>query len=452
MRVREMESYQPRYLNVGGSTSESREDPGCIDPLQDWLTWQESLHIRDIDLGLERTRSVAKRMGIRAPSYSVVTVAGTNGKGSSVAMLDAIWRRAGYSTATYTSPHLLRYNERIRLNGEEADDESLCRVFERIEQARCGESLTYFEYGTLAAFALFEEAGPDIAILEVGLGGRLDAVNTVDPDVALITALGIDHVEWLGGTRESIAREKAGIMRAGKPAVCSDPAVPADLIEIAAGLAAPLELLGQSFQFDDAGDSWSWRSGDRIIDNLPMPNLFGRYQLRNAAGALKVAELLSDRYPVDEDHIRGALVSIKLRGRFERIPGTIEHILDVAHNGQAIRAFVETLKVLPAAPRTHLLLGMRKGKDHESAVQALSPVVDVWHLATLGVAHGATSGELEIVVKRNGAGQQCVCHDTVEGGYEAMLAAAEPGDRVIVIGSFVTVGSVMKKLSRALGA
>jgi dihydrofolate synthase/folylpolyglutamate synthase len=444
-----MASYRPGYLNADAATAEADETVRNSNSLQAWLRWQESIHIRSIDLGLERSRVVAQRMGLQTPTYSIITVAGTNGKGSSVAMLEAIWRRAGYRVAAYTSPHLRRYNERIRVNGEEADDVPICQVFERIEQSRRGELLTYFEFGTLTALALFQEAEPDIAILEVGLGGRLDAVNIVDPDVSLITALGIDHVEWLGHTREDIAREKAGIMRAGKPAVCSDPAVPPGLVEIARDLGAPLELLGQSFRFEDSGERWTWWSGKQIVDDLPVPNLLGRYQLRNAAGALKVVELMQDRHPVNKQQICDGLQGIELCGRFQRIPGAVEHILDVAHNEQAVGVFVETLGTLPAVPRTHVLLGMLKAKDHQSVVRALVPVVDTWHLVTLPAAQGATSGELAAVLKQQRSDAQYSCYDTVEQGYDGILSAAAPGERIIIIGSFVTVGDVLRILSPA---
>ena len=239
--------------------------------LQAWLAWQETLHGRDIELGLERCRAVASRLGVLNPRHTVITVAGTNGKGSTVAMLERIFRAGGYRVATYTSPHLLRYNERIRLQNVPVDDARICAAFAAVEAVREGVPLTVFEYGTLAALHVFKAAQPDIAILEVGMGGRLDAVNVVDPDVAVIATLDIDHVEFLGGTREEIAREKAGIMRADRPAVCSDPAVPVSLVETAHAVGAHLSLLGQHFHFADHGAHWTWWSGDELLESLPLP-------------------------------------------------------------------------------------------------------------------------------------------------------------------------------------
>jgi dihydrofolate synthase / folylpolyglutamate synthase len=429
-------------------TSETAAGPAALPArtMAEWLAWQESLHPKDIDLGLERCRAVAQRMGLLPVRYTALLVAGTNGKGSTVAMLDSIYRRAGYRVATYTSPHLLRYNERIRVDGVCADDARICAAFERVEQARGDTPLTFFEFGTLAALAIFEAEAPDIAVLEVGMGGRLDAVNIVEADVAVIAALDIDHVEFLGRTREAIAREKAGIMRGGRPAVCSDPDAPASLIDCARVLGAELALLGQAFHFADKGESWTWWSGATVLEGLPRPALSGSYQLRNASGVLKAVDLLQPLHPVSADVIAEALRTTELRGRFQRVAlaGDIEVVLDVAHNAQAVQTFVATLRTLPAARRTHVVLGMLGTKDRLSAMTTLAEVADEWHLATVNAAKGATADELKATWQQLARRAPAFCHASIEAAYHAALAAAGPGERVVAVGSFITVGEVLR--------
>jgi dihydrofolate synthase/folylpolyglutamate synthase len=414
--------------------------------MADWLAWQESLHPKDIELGLERCRAVATRMGLLPVAYTAILVAGTNGKGSTVAMLDGIYRRAGYRVATYTSPHLLRYNERIKVDGVCADDARICAAFERVEQARGDTPLTFFEFGTLAALAIFEAVAPDIAVLEVGMGGRLDAVNIVEADVAVIATLDIDHVEFLGSTREAIAREKAGIMRGGRPAVCSDPDAPASLTECAQTLGAELALLGQAFHFADKGESWTWWSGPTILEGLPRPALSGSYQLRNASGVLKAVDLLQARHPVSTAVMAEALRTTELRGRFQRVAlaGGIEVVLDVAHNAQAVQTFVATLRTLPAVPRTHVVLGMLGTKDRLSAMTTLAEVADDWQLATVNAVKGATADELKATWQQLARRAPATCHASIEAAYRAALAAAKPGERIVAVGSFITVGEVLR--------
>ena len=425
----------------------ARPAPASGSPLSDWLVWQESLHPTEIELGLERCRAVATRLGVLAPPCTVVTVAGTNGKGSTVAMLDAAYRAAGYRTGTYTSPHLLRYNERIRLDGVPVDDATICRAFERVEAARAGTPLTFFEFGTLAALAIFAETRPALAILEVGMGGRLDAVNLVDPDVAIIATLDIDHVEWLGNTREAIAREKAGIMRAARPVVCSDPEPPDSLIEHATALSAELALLGSEYHFEASPEGgWTWWSGAEVLPDLPLPALSGAYQLRNAAGVLKVVALLQHRHPVSLTQIASALRSVRLPGRFQRLDCGVEVILDVAHNAQAVEAFVSNLDALPVVPTTHLVLGMLKTKDHASVMRALAPHVDRWHLATVEASRGARAEELRAVLDTVPGARPAETHQSVEAAFRAARAAVPPGGRILVVGSFVTVGEVLRVL------
>ena len=413
--------------------------------LADWLAWQESLHGADIELGLDRCRLVAERMELKPVARTVVSVAGTNGKGSSVAMLDSIWRNAGFAVATYTSPHLLAYNERICIDGMPVSDEAICTAFQQIEFVRGSTPLTYFEFGTLAALSLFSEAALDVAILEVGLGGRLDAVNIVDADAALIATIGIDHIDFLGDQRESIALEKAGIMRAGKPAVCSDNDLPASIKEFARKLPTRLEVLGDSYRYADGGDSWSWWSGETVKADLPKPKLVGDYQVRNAAGVLKIVQLLQDRLPVSDGDIDRGLLETDLPGRFQCIPGSVETILDVAHNAQAVDAFVRTLSQLRPARRTHVVLGMLQAKDHDGVIALLDPVADSWHLATVSARRGASSGALYDSLKRVVTDPVAVNqYDSVGSAYRGAASIAQPGDRVVALGSFRVVSEVME--------
>jgi dihydrofolate synthase/folylpolyglutamate synthase len=417
--------------------------PGPLAPLDAWLAWQGSLHVNDIVLGLERCRAVAARMGLLPVPHTVIAVGGTNGKGSTVAMLERIYRVAGYRVGAYTSPHLVRYNERIRVDGEAADDARLCAAFARVEAARQGVPLTVFEFGTLAALEIFAASGLDLAILEVGMGGRLDAVNIVDADVAVIAAIGIDHVEFLGTTREAIAIEKAGIMRRGRPAVCSDPWVPESLVAAAAECGALLALLGQSFHFSDHGASWTWWSDDTVLEELPPPGLRGDYQLRNAAGVLKAVQLLTARLPVNPTQIARGLAETRLPGRFQRVPGEVELVLDVAHNAQAVDTFVATLLTLPPVPATHVVLGMLITKDHVSVMRSLNRVADSWQLATVSARHGASSADLERIWRSLSPRRPVACHDGVPAALAGAHRAARPGDRIVVVGSFITVGQVL---------
>ena len=409
--------------------------------------WQAALHPVEIELGLERCRQVAQRLKLLPPRYTVITVAGTNGKGSSVAMLDTAYRIAGYRVGTYTSPHLVHYNERIRLAGEPVADDVICRAFTQVEAARGETPLTFFEFGTLAALVIFAEAAPDIAILEVGMGGRLDAVNMLDADVAVIATLDIDHVEWLGRTREIIAREKAGILRSGRPAVCSDPAVPASLLAYADEQAVPLALLGVDYHFSEQGERWSWWSGAVSLPDLPRPALSGSYQLRNAAGVLKVIDLLQSRHPVTGEQLADALARVRLQGRFQRFSGPVELILDVAHNAQAVGAFAANLAALPTVSRTHVVLGMLRTKDRVAVMRTLDPLVDRWHLATADAARGASAAELHATWQSLPRRRPATCYESIAQAWRAACTEAAVGERILVIGSFLTVGDVLRDLA-----
>ncbi len=421
--------------------------------LCDWLAWQEGLHVREIDLGLERCQSVRKRMGLAPPGYRVISVGGTNGKGSSVALLDAILRTAGHRVATYMSPHLLRYNERIRIQGEPVSDQQLCAAFERVDAARGATSLTYFEFGTLAALCLCEDSRLDVAVLEVGLGGRLDAVNMIDADVALITAIGIDHVEWLGHERPAIAFEKAGIFRPAREAVCSDPEVPESLIGHAGRLGARLSLLGRDYRYSVGDGSWSWTSSDSAYVDLPAPGLTGDYQYQNAAGVLRALEVLGPDLPVPEAALREGLAATRLPGRFQIVTaGGLEYVLDVAHNPQAAEVLARTLRQhgsmgRPAAPaETHAIFGMLRDKDRQGFLAEIHGLVDHWHVTGLPGLRGTAASLLAREVAALGARGSVTCYDSPEAALWGVQARARRGDRVLVTGSFLTVAGVLQSL------
>lgn len=412
--------------------------------LDAWLAWQESLHPRAIELGLERPGRVLENLAIR-PARTVITVAGTNGKGSSVALLESVLRAAGLRVGAYTSPHLLRYNERVQIDGEAVSDEALCEAFARIDEARGGISLTYFEFGTLAALDIFARSRLDVAILEVGMGGRLDAVNLVDADVALVTSVAIDHSDWLGTDRESIAREKAGIFRAGRPAVYSEPEVPSSLLEYARSIEAPLYRLGHEFGYERRGDTWNWWGARWCFDGLPLPALTGAVQVQNAAGALAALECLGDRFPVDREHLCRGLVSATQPGRFQVIPGTVPQILDVAHNPQAAGELAASLRAAPAAGRTHAVFAALADKDIAGVIAPLMDQVDRWHIAGLDTPRGG--GVEALAAALSGAGVQAVAaYGSVAKARKGALDEAVPGDRVVIFGSFHTVAEALRDL------
>jgi dihydrofolate synthase/folylpolyglutamate synthase len=410
--------------------------------LSDWLAWQETLHPSAIDLGLERPGLVLQALGLESPSHTVISVAGTNGKGSSVAMLEAILLAAGYRVGSYTSPHLLRYNERIRLNGQSVEDGPICEAFARIDAARGDTSLTYFEFGTLAAFQIFAEAKLDVAILEVGLGGRLDAVNLLDADVALITAIDIDHAAWLGNTREAIALEKAGIMRPRQPAVCSDPHPPQSLLKYAEGQQTPLFCLERDYQYRSQDEGWLYSDGEGVLAGLPRPALVGEMQLQNAAGVIRALRCLSESLPVNTQAFRQGLLSVSLPGRMQRLPGDPEVILDVAHNPQSAQALAANLAAMPCRGRTLAVLGMLADKDVHSVLSALSASVDRWYLASLHVWRGADADSLASIAQ--GMGLEVVgIFEQVDMALQQAREDAQEHDRIVVFGSFHTVAEAL---------
>ena len=411
--------------------------------LDAWLAWQETLHPRAIDLGLERVAVVARRLGLDKPSCTTVTVAGTNGKGSSVAMLEAVLRAAGRRVGAYTSPHLLHYNERIRIDGSEIDDASLMAAFERVDQARGDTTLSYFEFGTLAALLLFAEAGLDLQLLEVGLGGRLDAVNVVAADVALVTRVDLDHCDWLGDDRESIGREKAGIFRCGRPAIVADPRPPATLAETAAEVGADLRLRGRDFDIARLGADgrWDWTGRKWRFQGLPAPALTGVHQYDNAAGVLAALEALPGGLAPAREAVAEGLAAVRLPGRLERRAGRVPLLLDVAHNPDACARLASYLAANPVPGRTLAVLGVLADKDLADMLAPLRDRVDAWYAATTAGTRGLSAEALAMRLRDAGiepAGQGRVAALVTE-----LQRAAVPGDRILVFGSFLTVAEAL---------
>jgi len=413
--------------------------------LADWLQWQETLHPQAIDLGLERVAAVAHQMGVQQPPNQslTITVAGTNGKGSTISLLESVLLAAGYSVGSYTSPHLLHYNERIRINGRAVGDTELCDAFEIIDSMRNRQSLTYFEFGTLAALRIMHEAQPDVILLEVGLGGRLDAVNIIDTDIAMVTAIGIDHVRWLGVDRDTIAREKAGIFRKGKPAICSDTEPPVSLRETADSVWADWYCLEDRFHFKYNDEVWHWSGPGKNYDSLPFPALAGTHQLRNAAGVLMALELVQDRLPVERNAIEQGFRGVALPGRCQFLAGVRETVLDVAHNPQSSLQLAEVLEQRPEPGATYAVLGMLEDKDIARYTENLAAVVDYWCLAGLEAARGLASGDLQRRISACIDPDRVTCFPDVATAVRHATRASAAGDRIVICGSFHTVAESM---------
>ncbi|MGH8505828.1 MAG: bifunctional tetrahydrofolate synthase/dihydrofolate synthase [Stenotrophobium sp.] len=415
--------------------------PTANSNLADWLRWQEGAHPRAIELGLERVRAVAARLQLPDTRIKTLTVAGTNGKGSSATLAAEIYRAAGYRVGLYTSPHLYRYNERVAINGDSVNDADLCRAFATVEAARGEIGLTYFEYGTLAALWLFREAALDIQVLEVGLGGRLDAVNLVDADAALITNIGLDHTDWLGPDRESIGYEKAGVMRAGRPAICADPQPPASLLRHAGSLGLRMALIGRDYDYGVADRGWNWRSHAAQSKHLPMPGLSGRAQLRNAAGVLMAVQTLQQTLPVADAAIRTALPALRLPGRYQRIGDVI---LDVGHNAEAGAVLADNLRAESITGRILMVLGMLADKPAETYANSLADCVHVFYTAGLAGPRGQSGATL--AARLHAAGLNGVACADVDAAYALARTDAHDGDVIVVAGSFLTVAAMAGKL------
>ena len=427
--------------------------------LHDWLTYLESLHPKTIELGLARVYQVKERMALQ-PEFPVIVVGGTNGKGSVCAMLESMLQAAGYKVGCYTSPHLLHYNERVRIDKKQASDAELCASFEDIEQARCvgrdssrqGDvgmnpdlpiPLTYFEFGTLAAMQCFIGHKVDVAILEVGLGGRLDAVNVFDADVAIVTSVDIDHTDYLGGTREQIAFEKAGIFRKDRVAICADSDVPQAIRDHAQQIGAELWCLGSEFGFKAQQGQWDFRGKLGSRHALPMPALRGAFQLHNASAVLAALEALQARLPVSMEAVRRGLVEVQLAGRFQFVPGRPQLILDVAHNPHAARSLAQNLASLPPA-KTYAVFAMLKDKDMAGVIEALKDRIDVWLVAGIAAPRGANSEELVEVLRTVGVSGRMKTLVDVSAAFSYACKVAGENDRIVAFGSFYTVAEVMQ--------
>ncbi|CAD2244534.1 bifunctional tetrahydrofolate synthase/dihydrofolate synthase [Xanthomonas arboricola] len=421
----------------------------ATDSLSDWLAYIEQQHPQNIAMGLERVREVAARLQIEAPARHVIVVGGTNGKGSTVAFIEAIAQAAGWKVGSYTSPHLLRYNERVRINGNEAGDAQLVDAFAAVEAARGQTALTYFEYGTLAALWLLQRSGLDLAVLEIGLGGRLDAVNIIDSDVAVITTVDIDHTDWLGEDREAIGTEKAGIIRAWKPVVLGEIDPPSSVLRRAYQLGANAIRAGSDYFFEPIeaqhpdAPQWRWRDVAVTLE-LPMPTLQAPVQLANAAAAIAALQALPVELP-DAAWAQG-IANARVAGRLQRsdIDG-VQVLLDVGHNPQAARALADALGAQAHTGSTHAIYAALADKDVLGVVEAVAAQVDHWALAGLDGVRGQSAQALQARLQGSAAAQ-AACHGDVAGALRAVLAQASPGDRVLVFGSFHTVADALSAL------
>ena len=413
--------------------------------LDDWLAHCEQLHPKTIDMGLDRVRAVAERMGLRF-DCPVFTVAGTNGKGSTCAMLEAILTQAGFRTGLFTSPHLVRFEERCRIRGQNVDASDLVAAFARVESARAEISLTYFEFTTLAILDTLARAGLDAVILEVGLGGRLDAVNIIDTDCAIITSIDIDHAELLGDTREKIGFEKAGILRTGRPAIVSDPVPPQSVIDRATEIGADLWLLGRDFNYSGDKQHWAWAGRGRRYAGLAYPALRGANQLINASGVLAALTAMRQQLPVTAQAVRNGLALVDLPGRFQVVPGQPALVLDVAHNPHSVAALALNLDAMGFYPTTHAVFGAMADKDLTPMLQRMDPLVDRWYFTDLPTPRAASGAALQAawqaVTKRTDA--VSAVFSTPLDALHAAAAKAQAADRIVVFGSFYTVGGVLE--------
>lgn len=427
--------------------------------LDQWLAQIEAGHPTEIELGLVRVAEVARAMQLNLSPAKVITVAGTNGKGSTTRMLDSILSEAGYATGVYTSPHFERYNERIRINGIDASDTNICEAFSYIDQCRNDTSLTYFEYGTLAALWLFQQAGLDYIILEVGLGGRLDAVNIIDADLAILTSVALDHTDWLGDTLDKIGYEKAGVFRSGRPAIVGMLQPPASVIEHANTIGAQLYRRGVDFDLLELGDCWSWEGIDVHanqvrLENLPIPSL----PLPNAATVIQALQIIAPL--VDARAVSIGLHSAKMTGRMQREKlAQTPMILDVAHNPEAAQYLAERVRKLQVVGKVRLVLGMLADKDRPAVIKALASVVDHWHLVSLNGPRASTASSLAEFLPAQ-ASNSIYLHTNVATALEAIKSDIESdrlndpkglvgsNDLVLVCGSFLTVTEALRWLNR----
>jgi dihydrofolate synthase/folylpolyglutamate synthase len=409
--------------------------------LDDWLAHCERLHPVGVDMTLDRVRAVYQRLNLNI-AVPVITVAGTNGKGSTCALIESIALAAGWRVGLYIKPHLVHFEERCRINGVIAEGDSLLEHFAAVEVARGDITLTYFEFSFLAILRRFVHAPLDLMILEVGLGGRLDAVNIVDADCAVLTSIALDHVEWLGPDRESIGREKAHIMRAGRPAIVGDPQPPQSVLDHAAAIGADLWLAGRDFGHDGDRQQWRWRGRHKHYPALAYPALRGANQLLNASAALAAFEALHDRLPISAQAVRTGLALVELPGRFQIVPGQPALVLDVAHNPQSVAALAQNLDAMGFFPRTIAVFGAMQDKDLAGILARVAPLIDHWCFCDLATPRAAKAVDLAALPRAGSA--TASTHASAAEALAAALGRADPADRIVIFGSFYTVGGVLE--------
>ena len=421
--------------------------------LSEWLEWQETLHLSSIDLGLKRVRQVADNLNLLTLPFPVISVAGTNGKGSSTAMLQSIYQKAGYKTGVYTSPHLLRYNERIAIDNEYASDEAICSAFEKINHVRGDTSLTYFEFGTLAAAVLFVEEDIDVAIFEVGLGGRLDAVNLWDADVALITSIAIDHESWLGNNRDDIAIEKAGIMRQGKPIICGDKTPPTTIASEAQRIGAHLIQRNKDFSLsftdttNNTNNKWLWHDHQQNKTlPLALPSLKGIFQLDNAANVISVIHSLQNKLTVSTDAINQGLETVTIAGRLQHIASCPDILLDVAHNPHAAKQLALYLETHPVQGKTVALFSILIDKDLEGIVTPFKSLIDEWHIVSLEGERGQSAESIKLKLEELQLKHSVILHSDFKTPIQALKNTCYCEDRVVAFGSFLVVSNVLESV------
>ena len=407
----------------------------------EWLAYIEALHPKSIAMGLDRVQAVADKLQLK-PNFPIITVAGTNGKGSVCAMLSQIYVQAGYSVGCYTSPHLIRYNERVSINNQTISDSDLCLAFAAVEAARSDIALTYFEMGTLAAMWHFCQQNLDVCILEVGLGGRLDAVNIFEPTCAIVTTIDLDHMEYLGDTREKIGFEKAGVYRANKLAICGDENPPQSLLDYAEKIGALLQLIKRDFQVKKTTQGWQYSAGDVHLQ-LPNLGLAGDFQLNNAACAVHAVQYLNNILPAPQANIHAALSAVKLTGRFQQIQSCPVIWVDVAHNPHAARSLTHNLQTMPCAGRTLAVFAMLRDKDIDGVICALAGEIDAWYLADNHSPRGARASDLQEILLKQANKSPIQLFADVAAALDAAYKNAAKNDRIIVFGSFYTVADAI---------
>ncbi len=418
-----------------------------FDSLQEWLNWQEQFHPWPIDLGLERVAEVYRKINSAEHKIPTITVAGTNGKGSCIAFLEAIYRAQGYKVGAYTSPHIVRYNERIRVDGQPVDDCEICEAFARIDAVRGDTSLSYFEFGTLAALDVFARAGVDVQLLEVGLGGRLDAVNIIDPDAALITTISLDHVDWLGDNVETIGREKAGIFRCGVPAIIGDEHAPVSLRDFAEETKANFLQIGLQFDYRKQSATWDWHATGVNLQQLPTPVFKGEHQYRNASAVIMAVVSLRDRLPVDDASIRQGLRDATLKGRFQLIAVDIPVLLDVGHNPQAVQTLLDYLQADFSNVKIHAVFAMMKDKDIASVIALMRERVAEWYLAPLSNPRTASQQSLITLFQQQDISNLHVGYQDFAAAFNAARRNALPGEMILIFGSFFLVSEYLSQFA-----